>query len=114
MRPSIPRSVVIIFAVALALRLWGIWFGLPGFDHGDETEVVNHALRFGSGDLNPHRFQYGSFFQYILFALYGCYFIAGYIAGQFPTVQSFALAFIQDPSASFTLSRAACRRCSAQ
>jgi hypothetical protein len=105
MRSSIPRSVAIIFAVALALRLWGIWFGLPGIDHGDETEVVNHALRFGSGDLNPHRFQYGSFFQYILFALYGFYFIAGYVAGQFPTVQSFALAFIQDPSVFYLIAR---------
>jgi 4-amino-4-deoxy-L-arabinose transferase-like glycosyltransferase len=99
------RIVFVLFILALVLRLWGIWFGLPGFDHGDETEVVNHALRFGSGDLNPHRFQYGSFFQYILFFVYGLYFAAGYLAGQFPTVQSFALAFIQDPSAFYLIAR---------
>jgi hypothetical protein len=97
--------ITVIFAGALALRLWGIWFGLPGIDHGDETEVVNHALRFGSGDLNPHRFQYGSLFQYILFAAYGLYFAAGFLAGQFASVQSFALAFIQDPSAFYLIAR---------
>ncbi len=97
--------ITAVFALALALRLWGIWFGLPGIDHGDESEVVNHALRFGSGDLNPHRFQYGSFFQYILFTLYGLYFTAGYLAGAFPTVQSFAIAFVRDPSAFYLIAR---------
>ena len=54
------KQILLLFIIILALivRLWGITFGLPGVDHGDETEVVNHAVRFGSGDLNPHRFQY--------------------------------------------------------
>ena len=73
----------IILLIAFFLRIWGISFGLPGIDHGDETEVVNHAVRFGSGDLNPHRFQYGSLFQYILFVFYGAYFLIGYLLGTF-------------------------------
>lgn len=99
------KTILLIVALALVLRLWGIWFGLPGIDHGDETEVVNHALRFGSGDFNPHRFQYGSFFQYILFACYGLYFAAGWMAGRFASVQDFALAFIRDPSAFYLIAR---------
>ena len=56
----------LILILAVLVRLWGISFGLPGTDHGDETEVVNHAVRFGTGDLNPHRFQYGALVQYLL------------------------------------------------
>jgi hypothetical protein len=73
------QVVLLICALAFVLRIWGISFGLPGVDHGDESEVVNHAVRFGSGDLNPHRFQYGSLVQYILFALYGLYYVIGYL-----------------------------------
>ena len=69
------KTVFFIVLSALIVRLWAITFGLPGTDHGDETEVVNHAVRFGSGDFNPHRFQYGSLFQYILFFLYGLLFM---------------------------------------
>lgn len=87
------------------MRLWGNWFGLPGIDHGDETEVVNHALRFGSGDLNPHRFQYGSFFQYLLFVIYGLYFCLGYLLGWFSSINAFALSFIQDPTVFYLIAR---------
>ncbi len=104
---AISRTHIIlsIFIFSLLLRLWGIWFGLPGIDHGDETEVVNHALRFGSGDLNPHRFQYGSFFQYLLFILYGIYFCLGYMLGWFSSVNTFALVFIQDPTVFYLIAR---------
>ena len=95
----------IILLIAFFLRIWGISFGLPGTDHGDETEVVNHAVRFGSGDLNPHRFQYGSFFQYILFVFYSAYFLIGYLLGTFSSMHQFALHFIQDPTVFYEIAR---------
>lgn len=101
----LPRELFLIVLLALFLRVWGISFGLPGLDHGDETEVVNHALRFGSGDLNPHRFQYGSLLQYTLFFFYGLYFCAGYILGWFSGVNHFAIAFIKDPTVFYLLAR---------
>jgi hypothetical protein len=97
--------LVFIFLLALILRFWGITFGLPGIDHGDETEVVNHAVRFGSGDLNPHRFQYGSLVQYILFFLYCAYFGIGYILGHFSSVHQFALHFVEDPTLFYLIAR---------
>src|SRR3989344_5891622 len=38
------------------LRIWGLNFGLPYQFHQDEPIVVNHALAYGAGDLNPHFF----------------------------------------------------------
>jgi len=95
----------LILLLALSLRLWGISFGLPGLDHGDEPEVINHAVRFGSGDLNPHRFQYGSLVQYILFILYGLYFTGCYCLGVYRSVHEFALSFVRDPSVFYLIAR---------
>ena len=97
--------LLVILVVAFCLRIWGISFGLPGTDHADETEVVNHAVRFGSGDFNPHRFQYGSLFQYILFIFYGAYFLIGYILGRFSSMHKFAIHFIQDPTVFYLIAR---------
>ena len=94
-----------ILLLALSLRVWGIMFGLPGIDHGDEPEVINHAVRFGSGDFNPHRFQYGALIQYVLFIIYGLYFSAGYCFGIYKSVHEFALAFVQDPSVFYLIAR---------
>ncbi len=77
----------------------------PGIDHGDESEVVNHAVRFGSGDLNPHRFQYGSLVQYLLFIIYGCYYVVGSLAGSYDSVHQFAVQFVRDPSMFYILAR---------
>lgn len=99
------QVVLLIFALAFVLRIWGVSFGLPGLDHGDESEVVNHAVRFGSGDLNPHRFQYGSLVQYILFSLYGLYYAIGYLLGYFSSVHHFALSFINDPTVFYLIAR---------
>ena len=94
-----------ILVLGLSIRLWGTSFGLPGIDHGDEPEIINHAVRFGSGDLNPHRFQYGSLIQYVLFVIYGLYFIAGYCFGIYKSVHEFALAFVQNPSVFYLIAR---------
>jgi hypothetical protein len=99
------QVVLLIFALAFCLRIWGISFGLPGVDHGDETEVVNHAVRFGSGDFNPHRFQYGSLVQYILFFLYGLYYVIGYLLGYFSSAHNFGINFINDPTVFYLIAR---------
>ena len=102
---SLCAILLLLLSVSLSIRLWGISFGLPGIDHGDESEVVNHAVRFGSGDFNPHRFQYGSLFQYILFIFYGCYFLGGYALGGFSSVHQFAIYFVKDPTDFYLIAR---------
>ena len=97
--------LLLVCLLALVLRIWGISFGLPGIDHGDESEVVNHAVRFGSGDLNPHRFQYGSLVQYVLFVIYGAYFVLAFLAGQYKSVHQFAVQFVSDPTHFYLIAR---------
>jgi hypothetical protein len=99
------QVLLAILFLALAIRLWGICFGLPDIEHGDESEVVNHAVRFGGGDFNPHRFQYGSLFQYLLFVLYGCYFLVSYASGSISSVHQFAVHFVQGPTVFYMIAR---------
>ena len=67
-----------LFAVlffAVALRLIGIGYGLPAVFNSDEPHIVNTAVSFGSGDFNPHRFKYPTLWMYLLFFVYGIYFV---------------------------------------
>jgi len=80
----------IITAVALAVRLYGLDFGLPSVYHPDEHWVINTPMRMGMGDLNPHFFYWpGSLLFYIVFALYGAFFIAGKLFGIFASADDF-------------------------
>jgi 4-amino-4-deoxy-L-arabinose transferase-like glycosyltransferase len=61
-----------IFALALAVRVFGIGFGLPYADQPDEPSVADKALKIlQSGDLNPHYFVYPHLYYYMQAALYG-------------------------------------------
>ncbi len=95
-----------ILALALALRLWGIGFGLPGVYHPDEERIVHHALAFGMGDLNPHYFNYPSLPMYLLFLEYGAFYVLGRILGLFSTVADFQILFFNDPTAFYLIGRA--------
>ena len=66
-----------ILLLALALRITGIQFGLPHLYHADEPIVVNHALAYGAGDLNPHFFKIPPLVSYLLFVVYGAAYLIG-------------------------------------
>ncbi|MBU2568213.1 MAG: glycosyltransferase family 39 protein [Elusimicrobia bacterium] len=89
---------VCIMLASLALGLWGINYDLPHIYTTEEYKVVNYALRFGTGDLNPHFFNYPSLYLYFTFFVCGIYFIIGRIAGAFSSTQEFAISFVKDPS----------------
>ncbi len=64
-------AVVPVLALALALRLQGIAWGLPyNFVNPDEGTVVPKAVHVALGHLNPEFFYYPSFFFYLLAAAY--------------------------------------------
>ncbi len=105
-RSLFPLLVTPALLVAASLYLAGIGYGLPHVFQPDEPITVNRALRFGSGDLNPHFFYYPSLLMYLYFFLYGLYFAAGYGAGIFSGVQAFAHAFITDPTPFYVIGRA--------
>jgi len=100
------RSILIILLVAAVLRLWGLDFGLPNDRcRPDEYMIAVVALGMGSGDLNPHFFNYPTLFIYLCFALYSFYFILGYAGGIFHSASDFALAFLIDPTPFYLISR---------
>ncbi len=102
------RKIPILFIIilsALILRLWGIDFGLPFQFHQDEPIVVNHALAYGTGDLNPHFFIIPPFCSYLLFACYGFFFLIGKFFGIFSSAGDFAIKFFTDPTIFYLIAR---------
>lgn len=76
------RELLLVFAVALLLRLIGLPWGLPSPTHyysyhPDEVHVLLPVLGMLGGEWNPHFFNYGTFYLYLvgfaskLFALVG-------------------------------------------
>lgn len=99
--------LIIIVILGFVLRIWGINFGLPYQFHQDEPIIVNHALAYGSGDLNPHFFIIPPFCSYILFILYGIYYLLGRAFGMFAHIDDFALQFFANPSVFYLIARIA-------
>ena len=88
--------LAVILFLALALRLLGITHGLPYVLYTDEALIVNHAVAFGTGDLNPHSFVYPSLYMYVLFLIYGLSYVAGWLAGVFASTNDFVRLFFND------------------
>ena len=96
---------IFIFVLAFVLRAWGIHFGLPDLFHADEPIIVNHALAYGTGDLNPHFFNIPPLVSYLLFGLYGIFFVIGKGFGFFSSAADFAAAFFRDPTLFYLIGR---------
>ncbi len=96
-----------LLLLSLLLNLWGVSYGLPNRYYPDEGRIVNNALAFGLGDLNPHYFNYPALSMYLLFGLYILYFIAGQLAGLFASATDFQLLFFSDPSSFYLIGRIA-------
>ena len=65
MRPS-RLGLLLVLAVAAALRFWALGHGIPYGVSVDEPEIVERALRMmKAGTLNPHFFDYGQLTIYI-------------------------------------------------
>ncbi|MBI5742138.1 MAG: glycosyltransferase family 39 protein [Nitrospirae bacterium] len=96
MQRLLEKPVVLIILLASVLRFWGIWHGYPHSYYPDEQHLVNRALAFGSGDLNPHWFHKPAFLMYTLFFEYGIFYFIGKIIGMFPSVDSFAIYYFNN------------------
>lgn len=83
-----------ILGVALALRVAGLRFGLPLAEaRPDEMTIAFQAMKFGTGDLNPHSFNYPSLHKYLMFVLFGAWFVIGKVAGWFGGQEDFLRVF---------------------
>ena len=85
------RLLPVVLLLALALRAWGLGFGLPfAYARPDETEIAGPAVGFLSGDLRPPFFQWPTLFTYavaLMYAVYGG--LAGALTG-FASLADFA------------------------
>ena len=95
-----------ICTLALGLRLFALAYGLPATYNPDETPIMNRALAFAKGDLNPHNFLYPSLYFYALFAWEVLFFVVGRLAGLYHSVDDFQREFFTDPSRLFLAGRA--------
>lgn len=97
--------LTLILTTAFGVRLYGVTWGLPYEYYPDEAKIVSGALRFGTGDLNPHRFDYPSLLFYLLFSLYAIYASIGLIAGYFQNVADVAVSYFIDPTMFYLIGR---------
>jgi len=98
-------AIIVIVGVALGLRVWGIWFGLPFLFHDDEGFEVIRALQLGSGEFNFDRIGKGGYF-YVLFVEYGLLFVGLKIFGVVESANDFALYFVRDQTVFYLMGRA--------
>ncbi len=98
-------AVILVLVLALILRIYGNGFGLPDQLNIDEVHVVSRAIKFGSGDLNPHFFFYPALYMYVLFAAYAVYFLIGRVAGVFPGAAEFGMQYFIDPTMFYLIAR---------
>jgi hypothetical protein len=77
------------------VRIWGNDYGLPHTYHSDEGHIVNRAIRFHGGNLDPGFFNWPSLYMYLLSAIYGVvYGLRGVVAS-----------FAQDPTPFYLIGR---------
>lgn len=80
-----------ILLVALALRVWGIGFGLPSASaRPDETSIAGPAVTFLSGQFEPPHFLYPTGFMYALSGVYVAYYEATRPWASYKTLHEFA------------------------
>lgn len=97
-------TLLAIFLLACVVRFYGINFGLPHTHcRPDEETIIMVALKFFSGDLNPHFFNYPTLYMYILFGLYCCYLLLRIVLGG--TVPEFLTEIAIQPGMFYLISR---------
>ena len=98
-------AALLVVFIGLMIRLWGSDWGLPHPFHPDEGKLVKRALSFGKGDLNPHFFVYPSLTMYVMFFIYGCYYVVGWLVGHFTSPNDLIIEFAVNPQNFFLFIR---------
>jgi hypothetical protein len=105
--PGARWALLGILAVGIAVRFWGLTFGLPLVrSRPDELLIISFVLPFFEGSLNPEFFDYPALHLYLLGALYGAYYLWGLLAGQFTDAAAFAASLREHWEPFFVIGRA--------
>ncbi|MCP4231517.1 MAG: glycosyltransferase family 39 protein, partial [bacterium] len=100
-------TIVLILLFSAALRAALIPSQLPFHYQSDEFQIIERALRMGTGELNPGLFTWpGSLTIYLNFALYGIYFLISLLVGGISSASEFARAYWTDPTPFYVVGRA--------
>lgn len=97
--------VAAICGLAFWLRTQALGYGLPAVYNMDEVAIMNRALSFGTGTLNPGNFLYPTFYFYVLFAWQGLTLLVGLVLGLWDSLAGFERQFFIDPSALYRSGR---------
>jgi 4-amino-4-deoxy-L-arabinose transferase-like glycosyltransferase len=77
-------QLLLLVALALIVRLWGIDFGLPYAYHIDEPRYISAAVGIlQTGDLNPGWFHQPSLYTYLVTLVLSAYYLFGLLSGHF-------------------------------
>jgi hypothetical protein len=98
-------GLVLIFALALGVRLIGLRYGLPAVYNPDEVAIMSRALAFAKGDFNPHNFLYPSFYFYALFVWEGLTALLAVMTRSVASFGAFQREFVLDPTRVFVAGR---------
>jgi 4-amino-4-deoxy-L-arabinose transferase-like glycosyltransferase len=99
-------ALPVIFIIAIAVRFWGINFGLPQTEcRPDETAIVSRAVGFFTGDFNPHFFIYPTLYMYLLFGCYLVYYVIGQLSGIYSSPDDLMREFALNPSNLYLIDR---------
>jgi hypothetical protein len=98
------RLLFLILGVAVALRFWGLNFGLPNIYHTDEWFEVQRALKLGAGVIDLERVGKG-FYYYLLFVLFGAWYAIQRVLGNLAGSSDFLVSIFRDPSAIWLIGR---------
>ncbi len=101
---AITGLLLLALAFALAVRLVGVFHGLPAVVGADEGFEIHRALKLGMGEIDVERVGKGGFF-YLLFVEYGVYFVWLLLTGRIGGPDDFALRFAADPSPFWLIGR---------
>ena len=95
-----------LLVVALAVRVWGLGFGLPyAGSRVDETAIAGPAVQFLSGALKPPDFMYPSGFRYAVALAYAGWYAVNRPFGTYASLAAFADSRRQSVAPIFYLSR---------
>jgi 4-amino-4-deoxy-L-arabinose transferase-like glycosyltransferase len=88
---QVRRLLPLVLFVALAVRLWGLGFGLPYIiARPDETEIAGPAVGFLSGDLRAPNFVWPTLFIYAAAFFYLLYYLVTRPFGGYASLVAFA------------------------
>jgi Dolichyl-phosphate-mannose-protein mannosyltransferase len=81
-------------ALGLAVRFWGLKFGLPVvYARPDELLLIGVVVGFFRGDPNPHFFEYPTLYLYFLAGVYCLFYARSVLAGWVRDSAGFAASF---------------------